>query len=245
MSDPETRKEAGPPPLLAVAGLDKSYPNGAERLTILREATFAVGTSESLAVVGPSGSGKSTLLNLLGLLDVPDRGSIRVEGREITLLSGDAAAAYRRDKTGFVFQDHHLLPQCTALENVLLPLLSDRSKTTAQDRDRARGLLDRVGIPEKENSFPDRLSGGERQRVAIARALIRDPLLLLCDEPTGNLDQTAGRRVVDLFLELVRERRMALVMVTHNLELAALLDRSLGLDDGRLRPVQTGGATTE
>ncbi len=240
MSAPDSRKDVGSRPLLAVAGLDKSYPNGSERLTVLRGASFTVGVSESLAVVGPSGCGKSTLLNLLGLLDVPDQGSIHVEGREVTCLTGDAAAAYRRDKTGFVFQDHHLLPQCTALENVLLPLLADRARTTPEDRDRARDLLARVGIPEKEDSFPDQLSGGERQRVAIARALIRGPLLLLCDEPTGNLDQAAGKRVVDLFLELVRERRMALVMVTHNLALAGLLDRSLALDGGRLRPVDAG-----
>ena len=219
--------------LLVATEIEKSYPNGTEQLSVLRKTTLQAAAGESLAVVGPSGSGKSTLLNLLGLLDVPDAGSIRVDGREITGLTGETAAAYRRDKTGFVFQDHHLLPQCTAIENVLLPLLADRRKTDAGDR--ARELLERVGIPDKADSFPDRLSGGERQRVAIARAVIRDPLLLLCDEPTGNLDQATGRRVVELFLDLVRERRMVLIMVTHNLELARLLDRVYTLENGCLR----------
>ncbi len=224
---------------LEVRGLRKSYPTPAGRLQVLDGVSLRMAPGESLAVIGPSGSGKSTLLNLLGLLDSPDAGEIFLNGREISRLKAVEAARVRRREIGFVFQDAHLLMQCTVFENVLIPLLADRARTREADHARARALLERVGIADKAAAFPDQLSGGQRQRAATARALIRQPSLLLCDEPTGNLDPAAGRRVVELFLELAQEHAVILIMATHNLELAGLLDRRLAIR----RPEEAGTGT--
>jgi len=219
-------------PDLIVSEVCRTYGTGEAAVEVLKGASFTARRGESLAILGPSGSGKSTLLNALGLLDRPDSGSIVLDGIELTDVSERDAAAFRRDRIGFVFQDHHLLPQCTALENVLIPLLADAS--SVDDVSPGVRLLERVGLADKINAFPDELSGGQRQRVAIARALVRNPAVLLCDEPTGNLDRTAGLQVVELFLELVREQNMLLIMVTHNEEAAGMLERRLRLRDGRL-----------
>jgi len=208
--------------------------------TILDGLSLAVTPGETVAIVGPSGSGKSTLLNLIGALDLPSAGSIRLGACEVTQLTGNALSAYRAAKIGFVFQEHHLLPQLTALENVLLPtLLARRANVTAK----AQALLDRVGVGSLAGAFPARLSGGERQRVAIARALINQPALLLCDEPTGNLDALAGESIVSLLLELAALRRVMILLVTHNHAHAARCARTLELCRGQLRPLI--GSTAE
>lgn len=228
----EDAHDSAAAPDLIVTDVYRTYGAGEAAVEVLKGVSFTAHRGESLAVLGPSGSGKSTLLNLVGLLDRPDAGSIVLDGVELTTVPERDAAAFRRDRIGFVFQDHHLLPQCTALENVLTPLLADAS--SVGDPTPAVQLLERVGLADKMNAFPDQLSGGQRQRVAIARALVRNPAVLLCDEPTGNLDRTAGLQVVELFLELVREQNMLLIMVTHNKEAAGLLERRLRLRDGRL-----------
>jgi lipoprotein-releasing system ATP-binding protein len=217
---------------LTVATLRKEFKTPAGPLVVLRDVSLEVSPGETLAVVGPSGSGKSTLLNIIGALDKPSSGSVRLGEIEVTALEGAGLAEYRARRVGFVFQDHHLLPQCSALENVVLPTLP--AGNTAGAVERARGLLERVGLGERIDAMPGVLSGGERQRVAIARALINDPPVLLCDEPTGNLDIDAGRMITRLFMELAREHDVSLVMVTHNLELAGLLDRVRRLRDGVL-----------
>lgn len=217
---------------LMVENVTKSYEHGRE---VLRGVTLRAGRGESIAILGPSGSGKSTLLNIIGSLDKPTTGAVRLGAVRVDELAGRALAAYRSDLVGFIFQDHHLLPQLTALENVLLPSLATRRADAAG---RARLLLERVGLGEHADSFPPRMSGGERQRVAIARALINQPQLLLCDEPTGNLDQEAGRSVVSLFLELAAEDAATVLMVTHNPALAARFARRLELQDGRIREIE-------
>jgi len=217
---------------LLVDNVRKEYETPAGPLEVIREATFALEAGDSLAIVGPSGAGKSTLLNIIGSLDKPTAGSVKLSDTEITQLEGAALAAFRSKSVGFVFQDHHLLPQCTALENVVLPTLATDEPADAAPR--ARELLERVGLAERMDAFPAKLSGGERQRVAIARALVNGPPLLLCDEPTGNLDQDTGNRIGDLFVELANEQNVMLVVVTHNLELARRFSRCLELREGAL-----------
>lgn len=220
---------------LVLQRLTKAYPlpdGGA--LTILHELDLTVPAGETVAIVGPSGSGKSTLLNLIGTLDQPTSGTIHLGQTEVTGLRGQSLAEFRSRALGFVFQDHHLLPQLTAIENVLVPTLA--SRPTADANARARALLDRVGLSERRDSFPSRLSGGERQRVAIARALINRPQLLLADEPTGNLDQDTGASVISLLLELAADQGATVMMVTHNPEQAARCQRTLRLREGRLVP---------
>lgn len=220
---------------LVLRRLTKVYPlpdGGA--LTILHELDLTVPAGETVAIVGPSGSGKSTLLNLIGTLDQPTSGTIHLGQTEVTSLRGQSLAEFRARALGFVFQDHHLLPQLTALENVLVPTLASRPTTDANAR--ARALLDRVGLSERRDSFPSRLSGGERQRVAIARALINRPQLLLADEPTGNLDQDTGASVISLLLELAADQGATVIMVTHNPEQAARCQRTLRLREGHLAP---------
>ena len=223
---------------LTVQSLHKEFDTPAGPLVVLRDVSLSLAPGETLAVVGPSGSGKSTLLNIIGALDLPTAGSVTLGDVDVTALSGSRLAEYRARRVGFVFQDHHLLPQCTALENVVLPTLAAGTIPTRRDAlQRARALLDRVGLASRQgrdDAFPGVLSGGERQRVAIARALVNDPPLLLCDEPTGNLDVDTGRMVTSLFLELARERGVTLIMVTHNLDLAAMLDTVRRLRDGLL-----------
>ncbi len=217
---------------LIVKSVSKEFDSPIGRLRILRDVSFEVSPGESVAIVGPSGSGKSTLLNIIGSLDTPTSGSIMLGGREITTLSSSGLTAYRRSEVGFVFQDHHLLPQCTAMENVLLPVLP--VGYTDEAGKKAEALLTRLGLALRMGFFPSQLSGGERQRVAIARALINGPSLLLCDEPTGNMDSAGAREIVKIFIEQARELEVMVIMVTHNMELASCFTRCMELKDGSL-----------
>ena len=213
--------------------VSKSFAGAEEELVIFRHLNLAVEEGEALAVLGASGSGKSTLLHLLGALDQPTSGIIRFDGADMAAMDPDAQAAFRNRSLGFVFQFHHLLPEFSALENVAMPALIGGEKFSAVEP-RARAMLTRVGLADRMESKPATLSGGERQRVAIARALLLRPRVLLADEPTGNLDENTGAQVGDLLLELNRELGMTLVIVTHNQELAARMDRGLELRAGAL-----------
>ncbi len=219
---------------LAVVELSKSYPTRAESLEVLRGVAFQLQAGANLAILGPSGSGKSTLLYIIGTLERPTTGAVTLDGQEPFALDEPGLAQFRCRRIGFVFQDHHLLPQCNVLENVLLPTLADGA-TRKEDVDRARMLLDRVGLTDRLEHRPAELSGGEKQRVAVARALIRRPVLLLADEPTGNLDRTTAASVGRLLLELQRQEQAMLITVTHSNELAAMFDRRLELDEGKLK----------
>ncbi|MCW5558626.1 MAG: ABC transporter ATP-binding protein [Verrucomicrobiae bacterium] len=219
--------------LLELCAVSKAYP-GATPVPVLREASFQLAAGERVAILGPSGSGKSTVLNLLGTLDRPDVGSVRLEGRDLGALSADDLARVRNQQIGFVFQSHHLLPQCTVLENVLLPALAEAGSAGPASEDRARKLLDRVGLGPRLNHRPGQLSGGERQRTAVVRALINQPRVLLADEPTGALDRISAQALGDLLVELNREDHVALVVVTHSLELAQRMGRIVELRDGAL-----------
>jgi lipoprotein-releasing system ATP-binding protein len=217
--------------------LIKEYPTPAEPLRVLDGVSLELAPGDALAVMGPSGSGKSTLLHLLGILDRPTAGRLRLFGQDPTALDEAAAAAFRNREIGFVFQDHGLLPQLSALENVALPTLVAAERPGAPERlDRARALLDAVGLAARAGHRPAQLSGGEKQRVAIARALVMEPRLLLCDEPTGNLDRRAADAVADLLLDLQARSRAILMVVTHSAELAARLPRRVHLAAGRLQP---------
>ncbi len=220
---------------LQVERLSKQYETPAEPLTILRDVSFTLGPGEALAIMGPSGSGKSTLLYILGALEAPTSGSVRIGGQDPFSLSSAALAAFRNRQVGFIFQDHHLLPQCTALENVLIPTLAaGASRAGDQAEARARGLLDRVGLSARMGHRPAELSGGERQRVAIARALIQSPPLLLADEPTGNLDRRTAESIAELLLELQREEGSIMALVTHSQALAERFPRTAELVEGGL-----------
>jgi lipoprotein-releasing system ATP-binding protein len=220
---------------LRVEHLDKDYPTPGTPLSVLRDVNLEVQRGEAVAVMGPSGSGKSTLLHILGTLDRPTRGSIRLGDQDPFALSEPKLADFRNRSIGFVFQDHHLLPQCSVLENVLIPTLAGHDEH-AKTREWALKLLERVGLSDRLNHRPAELSGGERQRVAVARALIHHPPLLLADEPTGNLDRVKADEIGRLLLDLHREEQTILVVVTHSRRLADLLPRVLVMDDGRLRP---------
>ena len=223
---------------LQVANLSKEYPTPAEPLVVLRNVSFELAPGEALAIMGPSGSGKSSLLYILGALEKPTSGSVRVAGEDPFGLDARALAAFRNRKVGFIFQDHHLLPQCTALENVLIPTLADGAASAADGSEkRARALLERVGLSARADHRPAELSGGERQRVAIARALIQRPPLLLADEPTGNLDRRTADAVAELLLELQREEGSVMALVTHSAELAQRLPRRAELIEGGLEPL--------
>ena len=204
-------------------------------MVVLNELELTMARGEALAVMGPSGSGKSTLLYILGSLERPTGGRVSVCGQDPFSLGQAELARFRNRSVGFVFQDHHLLPQCTSLENVLIPALAGGGASPG-DVSRAKGLLDRVGLSEREDRLPSELSGGERQRVAIARALINQPPVVLADEPTGNLDRRSADRVGGLLLELQRERRILLITVTHSADLAARFPGRADLLDGRLAP---------
>jgi lipoprotein-releasing system ATP-binding protein len=219
---------------LHVQHLAKDYPTRSGPLSVLRDVNLELERGDALAVMGPSGSGKSTLLHILGTLDRPSRGSVRLEGRDPFELSESALADFRNRHIGFVFQEHHLLPQCSVLENVLIPTLVARDSREAM-KSWARQLLDRVGLADRLEHRPAELSGGERQRVAVARALIHRPVLLLADEPTGNLDRRTAQAVGKLLLDLHREERTVLVVVTHSLELADNFPRMLVMEDGTLQ----------
>lgn len=220
---------------LIVADVVKEYPTRAEPLHVLRGCSLELAAGENAVILGPSGSGKSTLLYCIGTLDRPTGGRITLDGVDPFTLADAALAKFRNERLGFVFQDHHLLPQCSVLENVLVPTLAE-SKPSSDVVDRAKQLLDRVGLSGRLEHRPAELSGGERQRVAIARALIHRPTLLLADEPTGNLDRTTAAAIGDLLLELQRTEGTMLLVVTHSLELAGRFARRLELNEGRLQP---------
>jgi lipoprotein-releasing system ATP-binding protein len=219
---------------LHVDNLCKDYPTRSGTLPVLRGVSFDLRRGDALAVMGPSGSGKSTLLHILGTLDTPTGGWAILDGTDPFTLSEPRLADFRNKNIGFIFQDHHLLPQCSVLENVLIPTLVGADEKAAST-ERARQLLDRVGLSGRLDHRPAELSGGERQRVAVARALIRRPVLLLADEPTGNLDRTSARTVGQLLLEMPREQNTILIVVTHSQELADSFPQTLVMDDGRLR----------
>jgi len=216
--------------LLKLENISKQYD---ERTPVLLDVNLTVTAGESLAIVGESGSGKSTLLNLIGTLDRPDAGSIEFLGTNLLGMDVKAMAAFRNRKIGFVFQLHHLLPQCTVLENVLVPTLVNKEADDASAR--ALRLLERVGLTNRLSHRPGQLSGGERQRVAVVRALINQPALLLADEPTGALNRESADELVELLLELNREEDLALIMVTHSMRLAERLGRVLIMENGTLK----------
>lgn len=225
--------EATPAADLVVEYIVKEYPTPGTPLRVLNGVSFQLRRGENLAILGPSGSGKSTLLSILGTLEPPTSGSVRLGGENPFALDDRRLAAFRARQIGFVFQEHHLLPQCTVLENVLVPFLADGAATTS-DVQRATELLRRVGLAERLEHRPAELSGGERQRVALARALVREPTLLLADEPTGNLDRTTAQSIAELMLNLQAERQTILVVVTHSTSLAAALGRRMEIDNGKL-----------
>lgn len=219
---------------LSIADLHKEYPTPAEPLVVLRGVSFNLAPGDRLAIVGPSGSGKSTLLNIIGTLDEPTSGSVTLAGVNPFSLKPNALAKFRSTRIGFVFQDHHLLPQCNALENVLVPRLA-LGNVGKSDVDRASELLQQVGLEGRATHLPAELSGGERQRVSIARALMNSPQLLLCDEPTGNLDTKTGNAIGELVTRLAEKSKAILVVVTHSVALAEMFPRKMGMVDGMLQ----------
>lgn len=222
--------------LLELENLTKVYeaPDGVEGVVVLRGVSLCVSAGEALAVTGPSGSGKSTLLNIMGGLDRPTSGRVILGGRDLGGLSDGELSKVRNGEIGFVFQLHHLLPQCTLLENVLLPTLAGGGGDGGEVEERAMRLLRRVGLTERADYRPGLVSGGERQRAAVVRALINKPKVLLADEPTGSLDHAAAGNLAQLLRELNEEEGVTLIVVTHSNELAATLPRTLALGDGKL-----------
>jgi len=221
--------------MLEVRQVSKSYSTPRGPLQILSDVSLSLSRGDAVAIMGPSGTGKSTLLYILGALEPPTSGAVTLDGRNPFELPERALAAFRNKQIGFVFQDHCLLPQCSVLENVLIPTLVAESKNGAESR--ARQLLEQVGLKQRIDHLPGELSGGEQQRVAIARALIREPLLLLCDEPTGNLDHQSAETVASMLLELHRSQQTILFVVTHNPELASKFPLRLALVDRHLNKV--------
>jgi len=221
--------------VLSAGGLHKAYLAPRGRLEVLRGVDLEVERGTILAIIGASGSGKSTLLNVLGTLDRADAGTLAVRGRQVDRMRPAELAEFRARHLGFIFQFHHLLPEFTAEENVMLPLLI-AGVSQAQARRRGREVLQAVGLDARREHRPAQLSGGEAQRVAVARALAAEPELVLADEPSGNLDPASAEALHQLMSSLARERRQTFVMVTHNDRLAAIADRVLRLEDGRLRP---------
>ena len=224
----------GPGAALALDNICKTYHQAGGALEILRGATLAISPGEIVALVGPSGAGKSTLLHIAGLLDRPSAGAVRLNGEDCAAMSDDRRTAIRRTEIGFVYQFHHLLPEFSALENIVLPQMID-AKPRREARLVAQTLLGQVGLSERASHRPARLSGGEQQRVAIARALANEPSVLIADEPTGNLDRRTAATVFDMLLEVVRARGVGALIATHNPELAERLDRRLILEDGIVR----------
>jgi lipoprotein-releasing system ATP-binding protein len=219
---------------LLVEHVSKQYPTRGEPLVVLRDVSLELARGQNVAIVGPSGSGKSTLLGILGGLELPSGGRVVLDGQDPATLPEPELAAFRRQKVGFVFQDHHLLPQCSVLENVLVPMAAS-GRTPPAAVQRAKTLLERVGLADRLDYRPAELSGGQRQRTALARALIHGPLLLLADEPTGNLDRAAAAGVGELLLDLQRREQTMLIVVTHSPRLAEMMERRLELDDGTLK----------
>ncbi|MBU0638999.1 MAG: ABC transporter ATP-binding protein [Planctomycetes bacterium] len=220
--------------MLRAESIQKSFPTRGGELVVLREVSLTLEPGTTSVIMGPSGSGKSTLLNVLGTLEPPTAGRVLLDESDLFTLSERELALFRNRRIGFVFQDHHLLPQCSVLENVMIPTLADRANTNAAPR--ARHLLERVGLADRADHRPAELSGGERQRVALARALINRPALVLADEPTGNLDRRTAERVADLLVELHHEQQPILIVVTHSERLAGRFDQQFTLVDGTLAP---------
>lgn len=219
--------------LLRCEKLSKFYQEGEQRVQVLKEVSFSLQQGELAAIVGSSGSGKSTLLHSLGGLDRADSGAVYIKGQCLSTLSSDALAALRNQHLGFVYQFHHLMADFSALENVMMPMLIG-NQNRSEARDRAEKMLNAVGLAHRISHRPSALSGGERQRVAIARALVNSPSLVLADEPTGNLDQKTTESIFDLIKQLNTEQQIAFLLVTHDLNLAAKLDRRLMMQDGIL-----------
>ncbi len=226
-------------PELVVTHVAKQYPTRGEPLVVLRDINLTLEPNQNVAILGPSGSGKSTLLHILGAMEPPTSGEVRLAGEDPFQLDEAELARFRNRNLGFIFQEHYLLPQLTVLENVLVPTLADGA---AQPElvDRARELLGRVGLGERLEHRPAELSGGERQRVAVARALILRPRLVLADEPTGSLDRSNAVAVTRLLLELQRDEQNLLVVVTHSPEVASMMQQQLELDDGKLKERRSG-----
>ena len=224
--------------MLIVDHISKSYPTPSGPLTILDDVSLTVERGHAAAIMGPSGSGKSTLLYVLGALEPPSSGRVTLDGADPWTMSEAEQAAFRNQRVGFVFQDHLLLPQLTAIENVAAPAMASAGGVTPAVLARAKALLEQVGLGARASHRPAELSGGERQRVAIARALIGEPTLLLCDEPTGNLDRTSAAGVADVLLDLHRGGKTILIVVTHTLALAERFERRYELDAARLQPAR-------
>ena len=221
--------------MLKVENISKEYPSPRGTLRILSDISLSLSRGEAISIMGPSGSGKSTLLYVLGALEPPTSGTVTLDGQDPFQLNARQLAAFRNKEIGFIFQDHCLLPQCSVIENILTPTLVSENHDNPDDR--ARELIEQVGLRERTDHRPAELSGGEKQRVALARALIMKPQLVLCDEPTGNLDQKSADAIASLFLELHERQQTILIVVTHNPELAARFPRRLQLKDRRLEEV--------
>jgi len=219
---------------LTVSHVAKEYATRGTPLAVLRDVSIELSVGENVAILGPSGSGKSTLLHIMGTLDTPTSGEVTLRNENPFQLNEPQLARFRNENIGFIFQDHHLLPQLSVLENVLIPTIAVGGATPTASA-RAKDLIERVGLSPRMDHRPAELSGGERQRVAVARALIQSPALLLADEPTGSLDRTNAQAIGKLLLDLQQQEKTLLVVVTHSLELANLMDRRLELDEGRLK----------
>ena len=225
--------------VLSCKNLSRSFSDAGQTLEVLSNVNLEVKAGERLAIIGRSGAGKTTLLQLLGGLDLPDEGTVEVAGKDLAKLSNKERGVLRNEALGFVYQFHHLLPEFTALENVAMPLLMRRDPVS-ESIARATDVLGRVGLHDRLKHRPGELSGGERQRAAVARALVTQPAVILADEPTGNLDEQTGETVFELMLELNREAGASLIIVTHDLDLAARMDRIVELDKGQLKPYPAG-----
>lgn len=221
-------------PQIEITNVEKTYGAGSPRaLTVLKNVSFTVEKGEIIGIVGPSGAGKSTLLNIAGLLERPSQGSVKFDGFDPFSLSPERLADFRNIRVGFVFQLHHLLPEFTALENVMLPLMIS-GKTRKEASAAAKEILGQLGLAERLTHRPTELSGGEQQRIALARAAVNHPNVILADEPTGNLDRETGEKVFDLLLDLNASLKITLLVVTHSVELASKMQRVLRLEDGKL-----------
>ena len=221
-------------PILVATDLRKVYQTPSEEIVVLDGVSFALQAGENMAIVGPSGAGKSTLLQILGALDRPTSGSVSVGGVDPFTMNENQQARFRNEKIGFIFQDHHLLPQWNVLENTLLPALAN-GNPAVEVRDRAVRLLERVGLQHRMTHLPSQLSGGERERVAVARSLLLKPMVVLADEPTGNLDRNSAENVSQLLLEVPLEENTVLIVVTHSSTLAAKMQRCFELNAGKMQ----------